>query len=135
MHQIRNAAESGKDTPYCGPKTITTAQGIACQRWLFLNCVRFLNLFSLVQGQGWMGQARQGIIKGAEHTELCCPRPFLRSSGLGRHRRGSRRVRRLLGDLPGEPLFGIFAAAAAAAAATVVVPAVEVAVAFVAVVG
>ena len=97
---------------------------------LFLSLIRFLNLFSLVQGQDWMGQARQGIIKGAEHTELCCPRPFLRLSGLGRHRRGSRRVRRLLGDLPGGPRFGIFAAAAA-----VVVPVVEVAVAFVAVVG
>ena len=80
-----------------------------------------------------MGQARQGIIKGAKHTELCRPRPFLRLSRLGRHRRGSRRVRRLLGDLLGGPRFGIFGATAAGAA--VVVLAVEVAVAFVVVVG
>ena len=53
------------------------------------------------------------VRKGLGRTGLCCPRLFLRPSVLGGRRRGSRRVRGLLGGLQGGRRFGIFAAAAA----------------------
>lgn len=112
--------------------------GVIGQRFFFFLLFSRSLTYLIGTVQGCIGEATQGISKRGEHTGLYLPRPFPRSFGLDGHRRGSRRVRRLLGGLPGGQrsciLAGTAAAAAVAAAgiaAAVVVVAVSIAAAVV----
>ena len=107
--------------------------GVICQRWSFF--VSFARSLTGLIGrvQGFIGEAMQGISKRGEHTGLYLPGLFPRSFGLDGHRRGSRRVRRLLGGLPGGQRYLILAGIAAAAAAVVAAAGIAAAVVVVAV--
>lgn len=107
--------------------------GVIGQRFFFFLLFSRSLTYLIGTVQGCIGEATQGISKRGEHTGLYLPRPFPRSFGLDGHKRGSRRVRRLLGGLPGGQRSCILAGTAAAAAVFVAAAGIAAAVVVVAV--